>query len=496
MSYRLLSKCIQIALTLVPTVVLANQYYVSPNGSPSGTGATNAPWDLATALAQPAAVQPGDTIWLLGGVYNGPFVSNLNGSASAPIIVRQYPGQRATLEAPITATDVLTVNGSNTWYWGFEVTCPDPDRTDIRTEGVGVYGANVELINLVVHDDGQGFGFWQTATNSTIYGSIIYNNGYELPDRGHGHSIYTQNGTGTKHILDNIFFQSFSEGIQEYGSSNAPLNNYDIEGNIAFDHGMPSAAGAKDNLLIGGGNVAQNQVIVNNYTYYPSWAPGRNDIGYASGCNNATITGNYFAQPVAINLNCTNVTISGNTLDGSINGFSTSQFPSNTFGNPGGVQVFVRPNQYEPGRANIVVFDWSGSPTVNVDVSNVLTVGQSYVVQDVQNFYGPPVASGTYNGGTISLPTTMIAVSATTGLFPVPQAHTAQEFNAYVLLPAGSSSNTPPPAVAPTVSAGSNQTITLPASATLSGSASVNGSVVLADHGSWLVIGRSACNNG
>jgi hypothetical protein len=33
------------------------------------------------------------------------------------------------------------------------------------------------------------------------------------------------------------------------------------------------------------------------------------------------------------------------------------------------VKVFVRPNAYEPGRANIVVFNWDRPPTASVDVS-------------------------------------------------------------------------------------------------------------------------------
>ena len=48
-----------------------NNWYVSPNGSPSGTGSISSPWDIVTALAQPAAVRPGDTIWVRAGKYGG-----------------------------------------------------------------------------------------------------------------------------------------------------------------------------------------------------------------------------------------------------------------------------------------------------------------------------------------------------------------------------------------------------------------------------------------
>ena len=78
--------------------LLASDFYVAPAGSPSGNGSIGSPWDLQTALNQPSAVHAGDTIWLRGGTYTGHFTSNLNGSSSTPIIVRQYAGERATID--------------------------------------------------------------------------------------------------------------------------------------------------------------------------------------------------------------------------------------------------------------------------------------------------------------------------------------------------------------------------------------------------------------
>src|SRR5689334_17648608 len=76
----------------------AADFFVSPTGSARGDGSIGNPWDLQTALNGPAAVHPGDTIWLRGGTYRGTFASNLNGTSSAPIQVRQYAGERATLD--------------------------------------------------------------------------------------------------------------------------------------------------------------------------------------------------------------------------------------------------------------------------------------------------------------------------------------------------------------------------------------------------------------
>jgi phosphodiesterase/alkaline phosphatase D-like protein len=79
-------------------------FYVALNGSPSGNGNINSPWNLQTALNQPSVVQPGATIYLRGGTYNGKFTSNLNGTSTAPITVRSYPGEMAKIDGYLHST--------------------------------------------------------------------------------------------------------------------------------------------------------------------------------------------------------------------------------------------------------------------------------------------------------------------------------------------------------------------------------------------------------
>ena len=119
-------------LTCSPVSISARDFWVSPQGSASGTGESIKPWDLQTALDQPNPVKPGDTIWLREGIYSGTFTSNLRGTSSAPIRVRNYAGERATIDrAGIDATGqaALTVNGSFVWFWGLEVINSHPDRS-------------------------------------------------------------------------------------------------------------------------------------------------------------------------------------------------------------------------------------------------------------------------------------------------------------------------------------------------------------------------------
>ena len=91
--------------------------------------------DLATALSTHSPAKPGDTIWLRGGTYTGTYISYLTGTQAAPITVRQYPGERATLNGGGSSADLLTVYGEWAVYWGFELTAFDPGRLSAQTTG-------------------------------------------------------------------------------------------------------------------------------------------------------------------------------------------------------------------------------------------------------------------------------------------------------------------------------------------------------------------------
>ena len=74
----------------------------------------------------------------------------------------------------------------------------------------------VKLINMIIHDTRGGPGLFAGAVNAEAYGCIIYNNGWNAPDRGHGHGLYVQNLNGLMHLSDNIIFNQFGLGIHGY----------------------------------------------------------------------------------------------------------------------------------------------------------------------------------------------------------------------------------------------------------------------------------------
>ena len=126
-----------VAAVIFPSLVRASQFYVTPTGLASGDGSTTNPWNLQTALEQPLAVQPGDTICLAAGTYRGRFSSTLKGTASAHIVVKpcvpSFPpavvidGFRTTLlaapanTAAAYARDALTVASATGLYVGQQI---------------------------------------------------------------------------------------------------------------------------------------------------------------------------------------------------------------------------------------------------------------------------------------------------------------------------------------------------------------------------------------
>jgi hypothetical protein len=456
-----------IVMTLLAPPVLAAEHHVSPTGTPEGDGSPSLPWDLATALSHPPAVQPGDTVWLGGGTYAGAFYSYLRGTAEAPIIVRQVPGERATLDGGDSdGASVLAVMGAYTWYWGFEIMSSDPVRSvddpdtpigrgyAVKTNSGEEGNPGNRFINLVIHDAALGISLWSEMSPAIeVYGCLIYYNGWDAPDRGHGHGIYAQNNEDFLELRDNVIFDQFGWGIHVYGDAEAYLRNFRIEGNICFDNGRLARIDPafRNNLLAGGesgapGNSLLRGIYIRDNLSYSADADGSlagsNNVGYAAGCeSDISITDNTFAQADALWLiECVPETITGNTFIGGVGGFEPAGYPSNTYleEKPTGVQVFLRRNAYEPGRAHVVVYNWDRNPAVEVDLSEAVTSGSPFELRDAQNYFGAPVVSGTYDGSPVAVPMTGLEKAAPVGTEAPP--HTAPEFAVFVLF----TENAPP----------------------------------------------------
>lgn len=427
----------------------ANAFWVAVDGKPDNNGSRELPLDLSTALSVNGPVRPGDTVWIRGGTYRGTFQSTLTGTAAAPIVVRQAPGERATIDSAESGRDALTVDGGHTWFWGFEITSSDPKRQtaesgpwpgDLRRGyGAVTRAPGIRFINLVVHDNANGLGLWSEALASEAYGNIIYNNGWQGPDRAHGHGIYTQNAGGVRRLADNVVFNQFSHGIHAYGSGKAHLDDITLDGNIAFNNGALAASPEYErNLLLGGGRPAANPRLVDNITYFGvEKTSGENNLGHDAGCTNFRAQGNYLVggRPLVLR-NCEALTFVDNTLVGR----AADDRPQGTAGNsfsmtaPTGTRVFVRPNRCEAGRAHVAVFNWDEAAEVGLDLSGTsLVVGERFVVRDVQDLFGPPAVDAIYDGRDVRVAMTGRRIEPPFGEIGRRPGHTAPQFAVFLV---------------------------------------------------------------
>ena len=397
---------------LLATLQQSGQYFVGPEGKAENPGTREGPWDVASALGgKQKAVKPGDVIWVLGGTYKGCFKAGLKGAEHKPIIVRAVPGDRVTLDgAPGGGGGSLEITGQWAWFWGLELTNSKPDRQSERPPSFWFLGPNCKLINCVAHD-GDNNGFWASARESEIYGTLIYGCGNEGKDRGHGHGIYSntdKDEKGTKkHITDNILCNGFSFGIHCY-TTNGNINGYDIVGNIFFCNGVGSkVSGHKDDCLVGGMRSAERILLKENLGWAKGGAGRCVQLGYAAKDNkDVTLLDNYFAGQVNFSQPWEKIEMKGNTFIGPVSGnVDTARYPDNVYkAKPQEPKVFVRANRYEPGRAHIAVFNFGGASTVAVDVGSVVPAGAEFEIRNAQNYYAEPVAKGVFSGRPVPLP--------------------------------------------------------------------------------------------
>jgi hypothetical protein len=467
--------CLIVSALLVAPWSRGADRFVTTTGRADADGSIADPWSIAKAFGHGMApgAQPGDTVWIRGGTYSGSFEIHASGSAASPIIFRAYPGERVRFDGGSDGRYTLNAIGDFLWFWGLEVYSSDVTRLSkeagsfpsdiLRGPEAGATAPasrassarEVRFINMVLHDGWGSFGA-HAAQNLEFYGNIIFHDGWDGTDRGHGHSLYLQNGPqGIKRVGDNILFGAFGYGLHIY-SEDDWMQGFHIEGNVAFEHGQPSSSGYSKNYWIGAGDrvnsgdQVKNIVFTNNFSFFsPSTdkdAPDGIGLHFGSGqegCSNATITNNFLVSQgrTAAQLEggeaCRPV-MTGNTYVGATGGFGPAIYPGNTYypeGSPKGSNVFVRPNRYERGRAHIIIYNWDLLESLQVDLSGLLKVGDAFEIRDAQNYLGRPLLRSRFDGAPITLPMTDTSVEPLVGFARRTVRHTGSQFGVFVLLP-------------------------------------------------------------
>jgi RNA polymerase sigma factor (sigma-70 family) len=467
-------------------------WYAAADGKAENAGTEVSPWDLGTSLANTkASILPGDTVMIRGGTYRAAgkegFESRLTGTAERAIAVRAAPGERAVIDAKGTACG-LTVRGAWSWFQGLEVMDSSAERRGMNGNaqtavGVTVKARGVKCIHMVIHDTAQAFSAYEEATDAEFYGNLVYYNGFMgAGNQGRG-AFNIQNMTGLKTVENNFAGDNADTGVQVFASGSAHVQGIRITGNTIYNNGSWPGGQYQYNIHIAGGPVRKDIQVRNNVSFFtPERDYGFNQIGHYSTGKDIAITDNAFiggAVTLAVFQHGGPVVFSGNRLynrqsaqtlvrldlapgqgltsylwdrnayngmeghfyyDGFNRDFAgwktATGFDANSAFDkdaPRGAWIDVRPDKHEPGRAHVTALNWDRSSHIDIDLGKAgLRRGDRYEVRDAQNFFGPPAASGVYDGNPAQVQMTGLAKAAPVGFAAPP--HTAPLLGTFVVL--------------------------------------------------------------
>ena len=267
------------AALLAAGAAQAGTVHVAPTGTADGDGSAAKPLDLATALAG-ARVQPGDTVLLKGGQYDGPlgktdkgipkrlpFAPKLKGTAELPIIVTSAPGASAHLNGTVQISGcdythfVRLEIGDLAW---------DPLQQTHFNETAfnATEGREVKLINCNIFGGAMGTGQWRGALNFVCYGNLIHDFGYYSDTlRGSGHAAYIQNDAGTKTLEHNIAYRGCGWNFDIY-TQGGEIKGFDLLENIAYIASWHKPGQVGFNFGLAGWKPAERIRFIGNVGYH------------------------------------------------------------------------------------------------------------------------------------------------------------------------------------------------------------------------------------
>jgi hypothetical protein len=483
---------------------LGRDVHVSPTGTADGDGSKEKPLDVFTALSAKSPAQPGDTILLMGGTYEGkmegvkriPFALAVSGTKEKPIRITPVPGQSAHLNGTATLTS------SYAEYVGLEIgdlkwdPTQNEHKNDTALNALGGTGAKV--INCNLFGGAMGTGCWSPAVDLELCGCLIHDFGTLDPrgGRGHGHAYYAQNERGTKLFQHNIAYRGCGWNVHVY-TQGGQITGFDILENVCYIAGAAKPGQTMDNYLVYGYVPADRIRLIGNVGYQPTdvekWRPNAR-MSHLKAVQNLTgevrdnclmgafyglslgdwkkieVTGNTIwatgihteisSSPTGSSLGKREAKpdLAGYKLDGNTyvaNGRERSFYYGAsekkeeadllTFaqwqalgldkgsklepgknGKPTGKKVFVFPNKYQKGRANVAIFNWDGLDKVEVDLSKALVESQAFTVYNCLDIrqtlaQAKPVLQAKYAGDKVA--------------FPMRKDKLSPDFDAFLVLP-------------------------------------------------------------
>jgi parallel beta-helix repeat protein len=298
-------------LTLLALPAFATTWYVATNGSDSNNG-TSTSTPFATINKAASVAVAGDIVNVRGGTYTQTVGINNDGTSSARIVFRSYPGETATIDGSNTAAGTVLVSFYDANYvdfTGFEI-------VNSKHVGISLWASkNCTISNNTVHNslksgiyigaDLVGQSYDHLVTNNRVYNNVMENTAHTSG----GAAV----GISKSHrvtLSGNTIYENHGNGISYSGGGNdgvIKLNTVYDNYNINIGISDTTNTRVERNLLYGSGNttyydagnpphgialtgIVDNARVVNNILVDSRW--GIYTYGSSSRVLNTTIANN------------------------------------------------------------------------------------------------------------------------------------------------------------------------------------------------------------
>jgi hypothetical protein len=243
-----------------PAAAAACDRVAAPNGSDRADGTYGDPFRSAQRLAD--SLRPGETGCLRAGTYSTGrgFVLRFNrgGRPGAPVVVRSYPGERATLAGPVyvpQGSDNVTIadlDVSDTTSYGREHNLTmHLMASGIRLQGTRITNGGRKTCVLLGHRD------YGRAVRTVITGNRFEHCG----STAHGmldHAVYVSRSVGVQ-IVDNTFTDTAGYAVHLYPDAQRTL----VRGNL-MDRNGGGVIFAGEGGKASSDNLVEGNVITGN----------------------------------------------------------------------------------------------------------------------------------------------------------------------------------------------------------------------------------------
>jgi parallel beta-helix repeat protein len=243
--------------------------FAAPTGSDAAAGTEAAPYRSAQKLAE--SLRPGDTGCLRAGVYEGGMTFRAGGTPDAPVTLRNFPGERATVEgltwvsrtAPHVVVEGLYLNGRNPT----DHPSPTVNASDVTFRRNDVTNEHTGICFMLGHED------WGRAVRTVIESNRIHNCG-RLPATNFDHGIYISASDDVR-VKNNWIYDNADWGVHLYPDAQNTL----VEGNVIEGNGKGVTFSGEGGLA-SNDNTVRGNVIANSTIRFnvESWWPEGNPV--------------------------------------------------------------------------------------------------------------------------------------------------------------------------------------------------------------------------